>query len=115
MNFFERIVYSFTFLFNKYVGFTCTENTLHWFENRMIRKYVSKERIDPISIPTINADESRSSSTVSTLGSPIKKPINDVEAPEVNSTSRNETPVTNEVKVRKEKIQKGGCSACMVM
>ena len=65
--------------------------------------------------PTINADESRSSSTVSTLGSPIKKPINDVEAPEVNSTSRNETPVTNEVKVRKEKTQKGGCSACMVM
>ena len=57
MNFLERIIYSFTFLFNKYVGFTCNENTLHWFENRMIRKYVSKERIDPTSIPTINADE----------------------------------------------------------
>ena len=57
MNFLERIIYSFTFLFNKYVGFTCTENTLHWFENLMVRKYVSKERIDPISIPTINADE----------------------------------------------------------
>ena len=57
MNWIENIIYSFNFLLNKYLGFTNIENILNWFENRMIDKYISKKEIEPINIPTINADE----------------------------------------------------------
>ena len=57
MNCIENIIYSFNFLLNKYLGFTIIENTLNWFENRMIHKYISKEEIPTINIPTINAEE----------------------------------------------------------
>ena len=57
MNLIESIIYSFTFLTNKYVGFRITEYILNWYENRMINKYVSKKEIQPINIPTIQANE----------------------------------------------------------
>ena len=57
MNYLEGITYSLLFLCNKYIGITCTENTLHWFENKMICKYVSRKELSPMNIPTIGADQ----------------------------------------------------------
>ena len=57
MNYIENIIYSFNFLLNKYLGFTIIENTLNWFENKMIHKYISRKEIPPTTIPIINADE----------------------------------------------------------
>jgi len=57
MNLIESIIYSFTFLTNKYVGFRITEYILNWYENRMINKYLSRKEIKPINIPTIQANE----------------------------------------------------------
>ena len=57
MNYFEKYIYFIIFLFNQYIGITCTENTLQWFENRMIRKYVSKKELKSIDIPTIESNQ----------------------------------------------------------
>tara|TARA_Y100001980_G_C14556324_1_gene347380 strand:- start:6291 stop:7406 length:1116 start_codon:yes stop_codon:yes gene_type:complete len=57
MNFIEKIIYSCSFLLNKYLGFNCIEKVLNWYEGIMINKYLSREEIDPTRIPTINAED----------------------------------------------------------
>ena len=57
MNCLEYFSYSLLFLCNKYIGISCTENTLHWFENKMICKYVPRKELLPMNIPTIEADQ----------------------------------------------------------
>ena len=55
MIFYERSVYFWVFLMNHY--FSCLEFWLNWFENKMIRKYVSSGEIYPKAIPTIQSDD----------------------------------------------------------
>lgn len=57
MNIFENLIYSFSFLTDKYIGLSFTEYILNWYENRLINKYLSKEEISTQQIPTINKDE----------------------------------------------------------
>lgn len=58
INFIERCIYFILFILNKYVPFEAvhcyTEWILNSFEDRMIRKYVSRQRLDPLEIPTID-------------------------------------------------------------
>ena len=58
MNRIEKIIYSLTFLINKYTGsYRYTENILNWYENKMIKKYIPLNEIEPFSIPLIEANE----------------------------------------------------------
>ena len=57
MNIFENIIYSINFLLNKYTGFKFIENILNWYENKMIKKYISLNEIEPINIPLIKWNE----------------------------------------------------------
>lgn len=57
MLFYERLCYFVLFLINKYIGLQITERWLEWFENVMICKYLSKNEIDHIEIPTIQVDD----------------------------------------------------------
>ena len=52
-----KMLYSFLFLLNKYLGCEIFEILLNSYENRYIRKYISKKKILGQSIPTINASE----------------------------------------------------------
>jgi hypothetical protein len=56
MNILESFIFFILFLINKYIDCKITEKWLIFFENRMIRKYVSRKEIDPIEIPTIQAE-----------------------------------------------------------
>src|SRR5438105_4430229 len=57
MNRIESFIFFVLFLINKYINCNITEKVLVLFENRMIKKYVSKKEIDPSKIPTILAEE----------------------------------------------------------
>ena len=57
MNILENIFYSINFLLNKYTGFKFLENILNWYENKMIKKYLSSKEISPINIPYIEYNE----------------------------------------------------------
>ena len=51
------MLYSFLFLVNKYIGFNLFEKLLNLYEDRYIKKYISKKMIGAQEIPTINSSE----------------------------------------------------------
>jgi hypothetical protein len=57
MNFFERIIYFLLFVMSKHTGFIFLEKILNYFENKMINKYIVREEIPSLRIPTIAAKD----------------------------------------------------------
>lgn len=57
MYFWEKIVYFFLFTLAKHTGFSFLERWLNYFENWMIKRYLVRKKIDPMPIPSIDADE----------------------------------------------------------
>ena len=51
------MLYSFLFLINKYFRFNLFEHLLNLYEDRYIKKYISKKEVRAQQIPTINAPE----------------------------------------------------------
>ncbi len=51
------MLYSFLFLINKYIGFNIFERLLSLYEEKYIKKYISKKEVRAQEIPTINATE----------------------------------------------------------
>lgn len=55
MNVFESVIYFILFLLNKYLGLQFIEDLLNSFENNMIRRHLSEQKLLPRTIPTIHA------------------------------------------------------------